>query len=162
MRMGWCQRWWWCCSIDDDDDDDDDDDGMERIRSGVPLIFVCPTAGTLPSNSFPLASAPQPRHFIHLIQSTLSSISSSDLSSTLRSSFSSISSSIYQLFLQLATLYLHFSTYLIIHLVILRLEICQKIYMTGFSGQNFYTLKVRNCNYFYSQWNSINTLISVI
>ena len=75
-----------------DDDDDDDDDGMERIRSGVPLIFVCPTAGTLPSNSFPLASAPQPRHFIHLIQSTLSSISSSNLSSTHRPSLSSISS----------------------------------------------------------------------
>ena len=25
----------------------------------------------------------------------------------------------------------------------IRLEICQKIYTTGFSGQKFYTLKVR-------------------
>ena len=29
-----------------------------------------------------------------------------------------------------------------------RLEICQKIYMTGFSGQKFYTLKVRNLQLF--------------
>ena len=29
-----------------------------------------------------------------------------------------------------------------------RLEICQKIYTTGFSGQKFYTLKVRNATIF--------------
>ena len=29
-----------------------------------------------------------------------------------------------------------------------RLEICQKIYMTGFSGQKFYTLKVRKLRLF--------------
>ena len=29
-----------------------------------------------------------------------------------------------------------------------RLEICQKIYTTGFSGQKFFTLKVRNATIF--------------
>ena len=31
-----------------------------------------------------------------------------------------------------------------------RLEICQKIYTTGFFGQKFYTLKVVDCNDFYT------------
>ena len=33
-------------------------------------------------------------------------------------------------------------------IVIFRLEICQKIYTTGFSGQIFYTVKVRQLRLF--------------
>ena len=40
-----------------------------------------------------------------------------------------------------------------------RLEICQKIYTTGFSDQKFYTLKVRNLRQFFTKINSVNALI---
>ena len=43
-----------------------------------------------------------------------------------------------------------------------RLEICQKIYTTRFSGQKFYTLKVRKLRLFLLKINSVNSLISVI
>ena len=40
--------------------------------------------------------------------------------------------------------YLTVAMWATFHLDIYRLEICQKLYMTGLSGRNFYTLKVRN------------------
>ena len=43
-----------------------------------------------------------------------------------------------------------------------RLEICQKIYTTGFRGKKFYTLKVRKLRLFLRKINSVNSLISVI
>ena len=43
-----------------------------------------------------------------------------------------------------------------------RLEICQKIYTTRFSGQKFYTLKVRKLRLFLLKINSVNSLISLI
>ena len=46
--------------------------------------------------------------------------------------------------------------------MISRLEICQKIYTTGFLRQKFYALKVRKLRLFLLKRNSINALISVI
>ena len=43
-----------------------------------------------------------------------------------------------------------------------RLEICQKIYTTGFRGKKFYTLKVRKLWWFLLKRNCVNALISVI
>ena len=37
----------------------------------------------------------------------------------------------------------------------IRLEICQKIYTTGFSGQKFYTLKVRKFRLFLLKENQL-------
>ena len=44
-----------------------------------------------------------------------------------------------------------FSVVLVLILVLVRLEICQKIYTTGFSRQKFYTLKVRKLRLFLQQ-----------
>ena len=43
-----------------------------------------------------------------------------------------------------------------------RLDICQKIYTARFSGQKFYTLKVRKLRHFLLKRNSVNALISVL
>ena len=43
-----------------------------------------------------------------------------------------------------------------------RLDICQKIYSGGFSGQKFYTLKVRKLRQLFLTRNSVNALISVL
>ena len=43
-----------------------------------------------------------------------------------------------------------------------RLDICQKIYTTGFSGKQFYTLKVQKFRLFSLKKNSANALTSVI
>ena len=43
-----------------------------------------------------------------------------------------------------------------------RLDICRKIYTTGFSGKQFYTLKVQKFRLFSLKKNSANALTSVI
>ena len=44
-------------------------------------------------------------------------------------------------------------------LFLARLEICQKIYTTGFSDQKFYTLKMRNLQLFLLKKNRVNALL---